>query len=70
MPGPLLAPLLVEALGVGTERKQLLTAAHASEGKAAARARGEWRTSPKNTWWVLGRTKQTAPWQLGPEGKG
>lgn len=66
VPGPLLAALVAED---SVQRKQLLADAHASEGKAAIRARGDWRMSPKNTSCVLRRAKQTAPWQLGPERK-
>lgn len=48
----------------------MLTDAHASQGKAAVRYRGDWRMSSNNTLCVLGRAKQTAPWHLGPERKG
>lgn len=60
VPEDLPAPLVVEALGWVWQRKQLLTAARASEGKAAVRSCGDWSMSPKNTWCVLRRGKQTA----------
>lgn len=61
MPEPLPAPLIVEALGVGVTEEAAAHSCLSIRGKAAVRSCGDWRMSPKNTWCVLGRGKQTAP---------